>query len=131
MELLESKTSVTKLLSEQEILADSLLLYSISGGTGRAQPPSAKPLRYKRTVCVALNYLNSSVLLPMMDLDVSVGQDGEEGEMMQLESSATWFLEWQQKRCAQGQAVTSQRAAVPHCCFKGKHFKSCSQTTVW
>lgn len=138
MELLESKTSDTKLLSEQEILADSLLpshLYSISGGTGRAQPPSTKPFWYKRTVCIALNYLNSSVLLPAMGLDVSAGQGWGRRERMQLESSATWFLERQWKRCAQVQAVTSQRAAVPHCCLKEKHFKSCSlrgsQTTVW
>lgn len=46
MVLLESKIFDTKLLSEQEILADSLLashLYSTSGGTGGAQPPSTKP----------------------------------------------------------------------------------------
>lgn len=83
--------------------------------------------------CVALNYLNSSVLLPVMDLDVS--EDVEEGERMQLESSAAWFLEWQQRDVPKGRLSHFAESCCAHSCLKGKHFKSCSlcgsQTTVW
>lgn len=139
MVLMKSKISDTKLLYEQEILADSLLLchlYSVSGDTGGAQPPSTKPFWYKRTVCLALIYLNSSVLLPMMDLDVSVGQGwGGWGEDAAGELCCIFSGMAAKAMCPRAGWVTLQRAAVLHCCLKGKHFKSCSlcgsQTTIW
>lgn len=64
--------------------------------------------------CVALNYLNSSILLPMMNLDVSVGQGcgggGEDaaGELCHMVSGMAT------ERCAQGQAESLRRELL---CF--------------
>lgn len=134
------KTSDTKLLSEREILADSLLpshIQNVSGGTGRAQPPSTRPFWYKRTVCLAQNYLNSSILLPVMEFDVSVGlRRGRRGEDAVGELCCMVSGMAAREMCPRAGWVTWQRAALLHCCLKGKHSKSCflcgsRTTTVW
>lgn len=116
-ELLESKTTDSKLQSEQVIFTDSLWsshLWSGSGGTGGARPPSTRLLWCQRSTHVAPSHLNSCISLSIKTLMWVWDGARDEGEGVQWEISASWFLEGLQERYAQGQAESLCRELL---CF--------------